>query len=151
MRGVDETLMGASNSQNVFYTYNNLTTGAMNNSWWNTAYRDINTLNGVLQYGQTIDLPDATGKAYLAQAEFLRAFWYYYLAVSFGDVPLHTTFITVPSSADSCAPIADVYAQIIKDLTEAAVDLPNTPTAPFLGKAATKPSIQHLFSGCEKI
>ncbi|MFN8291416.1 MAG: RagB/SusD family nutrient uptake outer membrane protein [Chitinophagaceae bacterium] len=142
--GVDETLMGASNSTGPFYTYNNLTTGAFNNSWWNTAYQDINTLNGVLQFGQTINLTPATRAQYLAQAKFLRAFWYYHLVITFGSVPLHTTFITVPSSADSRAPIADVYAQIIKDLTEAAADLPNTPTAPFLGKAATKPAALFL-------
>ena len=142
--GVDETLMGASNSTGPFYTYNNLTTGAFNNSWWNTAYQDINTLNGVLQFGQTIDLPSATRVQYLAQAKFLRAFWYYHLVITFGDVPLHTTFITVPSLADSRAPIADVYTQIIKDLTDAAADLPNVPTAPFLGKAATKPAALYL-------
>ncbi|WP_336517658.1 RagB/SusD family nutrient uptake outer membrane protein [Pollutibacter soli] len=142
--GTDETLMGASNSTAPFYTYNNLTTGAMNNGWWNIAYQDINTLNGVLEYGQTVELPEATRLSYLAQAKFLRAFWYYHLVITFGDVPLHTTFITVPSSADSRAPIGEVYAQIIKDLTEAAADLPNTPTAPFLGKAATKPTALYL-------
>ncbi len=142
--GTDEYLMGASNSVAPFYTYNNLTTGALNNSWWNTAYQDINTLNGVLEFGQTVDLPEATRLSYLAQAKFLRAFWYYHLVITFGDVPLHTTFITVPSSADSRAPIADVYAQIIKDLVEASVDLPNIPTAPFLGKAATKPAALFL-------
>jgi hypothetical protein len=142
--GTDENLMGASNSANAFYTYNNLTTGAMNGGWWNTAYQDINTLNGVLEFGQTIDVPAATRAIYLAQAKFLRAFWYYYLAITFGDVPLHTTFITAPSSADSRAPIADVYAQIIKDLTEATVDLPDKPTDPFGGKAATKPAALYL-------
>ena len=137
--GTDEHLMGASNTANNFFTYNGITTGAFNNSWWNTAFQDINTLNGVLQYGQSVDLPAATKAQYIAQAKFLRAFWYYHLVITFGDVPLHTTFITTPSSADTRAPIADVYAQIIKDLTEAAADLPNTPTTPFLGKAACKP------------
>jgi starch-binding outer membrane protein, SusD/RagB family len=138
--GTDEHLMGASASSVPFFTYNGLTTGALNNSWWNTAYTDINTLNGVLQYGQTADLSATLKAQYLAQAKFLRAFWYYHLVQTFGEVPLHTTFITVPSSADSRQSIAEVYAQIIKDCTEAAADLPNTPTAPFLGKAATKPT-----------
>jgi hypothetical protein len=137
--GTDEHLMGASNTAVSFFTYNGITTGAFNSSWWNTAFQDINTLNGVLQYGQSVDLPPATRAQYIAQAKFLRAFWYYHLVITFGDVPLHTTFITSPSSADSRAPIADVYTQIIKDLTEAAADLPNTPTTPFLGKAACKP------------
>ena len=131
--GTDEHLAGASASGIQLYTYNGLTSSNFGAAW-NTAYTDINTLNGVLQYGQTVDIPDATRKQYLAQAKFLRAFWYFYLVQTFGDVPLHTTFITTPSQADSRQPVADVYAQILKDLTEAAADLPNTPTAPFLAK-----------------
>lgn len=143
--GTDEHLAGASASGIAYYTYNGLNSSS-GGGWWNTAYTDINTLNGVLQYGPGIDLPDATRKAYLAQAKFLRAFWYFHLVQAFGDVPLHTTFITAPSQADSRQPVADVYAQIIKDLTEASADLPNVPTDPFLGKAATKPVAQYLLA-----
>ena len=143
--GTDEHLAGASASSIKFYTYNGLT-GSDAEGWWNTAYTDINTLNGVLQYGQTIDLPDATRKQYLAQAKFLRAFWYFQLVQFYGDIPLHVTFITAPSQADSRQPVAGVYTQIIKDLTEAAADLPNTPTDPFLGKAATKPVALYLLA-----
>lgn len=142
--GTDEHLIGGGNAQRPFFFYENLNSTSMNNGWWNTAYQDINTLNGVLEFGQTVDLPELTRKAYLAQAKFLRAFWYYHLVLSFGDVPLHTTFITVPSSADSRAPQGEVYAQIIQDLTEASADLPDIPTAPFLGKAATKPTALYL-------
>ncbi|MBS1510337.1 MAG: RagB/SusD family nutrient uptake outer membrane protein [Bacteroidetes bacterium] len=143
--GTDEHLAGASASGIQIHNYNGLN-GSNFGAAWGTAYTDINTLNGVLQYGQSIDLPDATRKQYLAQAKFLRAFWYFYLVQTWGDVPLHTTFITVPSQADSRQPVAEVYAQIIKDLTDAAADLPNTPTAPFLGKAATKPVAQFLLA-----
>ena len=143
--GTDEFLQGASSGGGVAYTYNGLN-GSNFGAAWNVAFQDINTLNGVLQYGQTVDLPEVTRKQYLAQAKFLRGFWYFYLVQTFGDVPLHTTFITVPSQADSRQPVAQVYEQIIKDLTEAAADLPNTPTAPFLGKAATKPVAQLLLA-----
>ncbi|MBD0295316.1 MAG: RagB/SusD family nutrient uptake outer membrane protein [Flavisolibacter sp.] len=143
--GTDEHLAGASASGIQLYTYNGLT-GSNFGSAWGVAFQDINTLNGVLQYGQTIDVPEATKKQYLAQAKFLRAFWYFYLVQTFGDVPLHTEFITVPSQAAKRDPAAQVYEQIIKDLTEAAADLPNTPTAPFLGKPATKPVAQYLLA-----
>jgi hypothetical protein len=143
--GTDEHLSGASASGITQYTYNGLNSSTFGGAW-NTAYTDINTLNGVLQYGQSIDLPDATRKQYLAQAKFLRGFWYFYLVQTFGDVPLHTSFITVPSQADSRQPALEVYAQVITDLTEAAADLPNTPTAPFLGKAATKPAALYLLA-----
>lgn len=143
--GTDEHLAGASASGIQLYTYNGLNSTNFGAAW-NIAYQDINTLNGVLQYGQTIDLPDATRRQYLAQAKFLRAFWYFYLVQTWGDVPLHLTFITVPTQADSRQPVAQVYEQILKDFTEAAADLPNTPTAPFLGKAATKPVALYLLA-----
>src|SRR5215831_13652493 len=144
--GTDEYLQGASNSAPKFFTYNGLASSDMNGSFWNNAYQDINTLNGVLQFGATINLPDATRKQYLAQAKFLRAFWYFYLVQTFGDVPLHTTFITVPTTSDSRAPMADVYIQIIKDLTDASADLPAVVTAPFLGKAAAQGAAKYLLA-----
>lgn len=144
--GTDEYLQGASNSAPKFFTYNGLQSADMNGSFWNAAYTDINTLNGVLQFGATIALPDVTRKQYLAQAKFLRAFWYFYLVQTFGDVPLHTTFITVPTTSDSRQPMADVYTQIIKDLTDASTDLPAQVTAPFLGKAAAQGVAKYLLA-----
>ncbi len=143
--GTDEFLQAASAGSGIAYTYNGLN-GSNFGSAWGVAFQDINTLNGVLQYGQTIDLPEATRKQYLAQAKFLRGFWYFYLVQTWGDVPLHTEFITVPSQAASRQPAAEVYKLIIQDLTEAAADLPDKPTAPFLGKAATKPVAQLLLA-----
>jgi starch-binding outer membrane protein, SusD/RagB family len=143
--GTDEFIQGLSAGTPIPYTYNGLNSSNFGSAW-GVAFQDINTLNGVLQYGQTIDLPDATRKQYLAQAKFLRAFWYFYLVQTWGDVPLHTEFITVPSQAASRQPAAQVYELIIKDLTEAAADLPNQPSAPFLGKAATKPVAQFLLA-----
>ncbi len=144
MAGTDEFLRAASGNS-VITTYNGLN-GSNFGAAWNIAFQDINTLNGVLKFGQTIDLPEVTRKQYLAQAKFLRAFWYFYLVQTFGDVPLHTEFITVPSQAASRQPVADVYKLIIEDLTAAAADLPNVPTAPFLGKPATKPVAQYLLA-----
>ncbi|MCF2518717.1 RagB/SusD family nutrient uptake outer membrane protein [Dyadobacter sp. CY351] len=143
--GTDEFIQGVNGGGGPAYTYNGLNSSNFGSAW-GVAFQDINTLNGVLQYGATIDLPEATRKQYLAQAKFLRAFWYFYLVQTWGDVPLHTEFITVPSQAASRQPAADVYALIIQDLTEAAADLPNQPTAPFLGKAATKPVAQLLLA-----
>ncbi len=143
--GTDEFIQGASAGTPVPYTYNGLN-GSNFGSAWGIVFQDINTLNGVLQYGQTIDLPEATRKQYLAQAKFLRGFWYFYAVQTWGDLPLNTQFITVPSQAASRQPAAQIYEQVIKDLTEAAADLPNTPTAPFLGKAATKPVAQLLLA-----
>jgi hypothetical protein len=141
--GTDEVLVGGSGNPN-FFTYNivNADVGAL----WQIAYQDINTLNGVLIFGQTAALDVTTRKQYLAQAKFLRAFYYFYLVQTYGDVPLHLDFITTSTTADSRQPVKDVYAQIIKDLTEAATELAPTPTAPFLGKAATQPTALYLLA-----
>lgn len=142
--GTDEFILGASGNA-VSATYNGLNSSNFG-VVWSTAFQNINTLNGVLEYGQTIDLPEATRKQYLAQAKFLRGFWYFYLVQTWGDVPLHTKFITVASQAAQRDPVAEVYKLIIQDFTDASNDLPNTPTAPFLGKAATKPVAQLLLA-----
>ena len=142
--GTDEFLMGQSGNS-IICTYNGL--NATNfGAAWAVAFQDINTLNGVLQYGQGINVDSVTKKRYLAQAKFLRGFWYFYLVQTYGPVPYHTTFITVPSQADRRSSVDSIYSLIIQDLTEAANDLPNTVTAPFLGKAATKPVAQFLLA-----
>lgn len=160
--GVDETLVGAGSGTggNAFGTYTNYVRNLSDvynalGGVFNIAYQDINTLNGVLQYGPTAFTDPTTRTQYLAQAKFLRAFYYFHLVQTFGDVPLHTTFVTEPTLSDSRAPIADVYTQIIKDLTEASTELqtkagetiPSTGAAsPFAGQAATRATALYLLS-----
>jgi len=137
MIGTDETMEGGGASNyHQLATYNGLTGGNSNGGFG--FYTDINTLNGILELGPTTPgLDAATLNAYLGQAQFLRAFLYFYLLQTYGNIPLHTTFITTPSQADAPAPPNDIYKVIVQDLTNAISNLPNTPTAPFLGKAAT--------------
>jgi hypothetical protein len=67
---------------------------------------------------------DETAKAQiLGQAKFLRALGYFYLVRLYGDV----TLVTTPEeqlAAQGRAPKEQVYAQIIKDATEAEATLP---------------------------
>lgn len=137
--GTDEFIQGASSGGGPVHTFNGLNSTNFGSAWA-ASFTAINTINGVLKYGQNIDLPEATKKQYLAQAKFLRGFWYFYLVQTWGDVPLHTEFITLPSQSAKRDPASEVYKLIIQDFTEAAAALPDKPTAPFLGKAATKPA-----------
>jgi hypothetical protein len=98
-----------------------------------------------LQYAPSVNIPAATKTQVVAQAKFLRGFCYFYLVTTFGQVPLHTTFNTEASAADAPASLTDLYAQIIKDFTEAATDLPNTPAAG-TGKPATKATALYLLA-----
>ena len=146
--GTDESLRGAAADVQHWFTYNNaqiVTSANDYTGFWNSMFININTLNGVLEYGANANIPAATKTQLLAQAKFLRGFCYYYLVTTFGQVPLHTTFNTSASAADAPAPLAEVYAQIIKDLTEAATDLPNTPAAG-TGKPATKATARFLLA-----
>lgn len=151
--GTDEVLHGQlDNGYTNLMNYNSITSTDGNTaSLWNTAYPAINTLNGVIQFGTNMTgLDDATKKAYLAQAYFLRAFYYFYLVQTYGSVPLHTSYITTPSTADSKASVADVYTQIISDLNYAVTNLQvsspaaSDPTHPFGGKAASQATAQFL-------
>lgn len=60
----------------------------------------------------------------IAEARFIRAFTYFYLVNSFGDVPLVLSTDPNVNSALPRAPIAAVYAQIIADLKFAQATLP---------------------------
>lgn len=139
--GTDETLKGGAADVQHWFTYNNPVIKSNTNDYsgfWGSMFTDINTANGVLQFGATANIPAATKTQLLATAKFFRGFCYYYLVTTFGAVPLHTTFNTDAVASDAPAPLADIYAQIIKDLTEASADLPNS-VATTLGKPVTKP------------
>jgi starch-binding outer membrane protein, SusD/RagB family len=141
--GTDEILEGASATSPDFYTYNPMNSADEANGWWDNAYTDINTLNAVMQYARQFPADTIVDQC-IAQAHFLRAFWYYYLVTNFGDVPLHTSYITTPTLADSRQPMAQVYDTIISDLNYAAAYLQvvcpvsATSQAPFGGKAAAQ-------------
>ena len=65
--GTDEVLKGGSGNPNFFeYGIVNADIAGL----WNIAYQDINTLNGVLKYGATVDLPDATRNNILHRQNF---------------------------------------------------------------------------------
>ncbi|MCF8308156.1 MAG: RagB/SusD family nutrient uptake outer membrane protein [Bacteroidales bacterium] len=70
--------------------------------------------------------PEASQKSveYIAEAKFLRAYFYFELIRFFGDVPLITGTLSPDEYNRPRDPAEDVFAQIIADLTEAADDLP---------------------------
>ncbi|GAB2808068.1 RagB/SusD family nutrient uptake outer membrane protein [Ferruginibacter profundus] len=146
--GTDEFQKGGAADVQHWFTFNNALIKTNTNDYagfWNGMFIDINTANGVLEYGAAANLPAATKTQVLAQAKFLRGFCYFNLVTTFGAVPLHTVFNTQATAADAPAPLADIYAQIIKDFTESANDLPNAPAAG-TGKPATKATALFLLA-----
>lgn len=132
--GTDEMLRGDGSSSNLF-TYGILTSEGTAQAIWDISYQAINNCNGVIELGPAANMPAATKQAVIAEAKFLRAWYYFLLVQTFGEVSLNLNFVTEPSTSASRQPIADVYAAIIKDLKEASVELPDKPS-PSPGRAA---------------
>jgi hypothetical protein len=97
-------------------------------AYWESCFRGINKANFVINNADRIALiPDAQLSAarktkYDGEAKFMRAEYYFWLVIKFGDVPILTD---VPADIKGIArsPVADVWAQIEKDLTEATTEL----------------------------
>lgn len=94
---------------------------------WSTHYQGLLAINTVLARVPAIDMDASRRDIVLGQAKFLRAVCYFNLVRLFGKVPL----VLVPQQAGDNlnvgrSPVADVYAQIEKDLTEAEAVLPTT-------------------------
>ncbi|MCF6333172.1 MAG: RagB/SusD family nutrient uptake outer membrane protein [Draconibacterium sp.] len=85
---------------------------------WDACYDAISKANlAINNISQTPDLTDAEKNRLIAQAKFFRAYNYYYLVKTFGNVPL---ILKEYSSLENLyverSPSSQVYAQIVKDL-----------------------------------
>jgi len=107
--------------------------------FWNSAYRSIAECNIILSRGPKITMDATLQNRYLAEAKFIRALNYFNLVRIFGDVPLITAELADYKDAYSYGrkPVADVYAQIVKDLTEASTILPATYTGADIGRVTS--------------
>ncbi len=98
---------------------------------WNPAYQMINTLNAALDRGPAVQgVPASTKSRLLGEAHFLRAFEYFNLVQTFGDVTLslHENKGVVDTAFRS--PASEVYTAILQDLDSAIAKLPVTTTEP---------------------
>ena len=96
---------------------------------WNSIYDGINRTNEILlKVPPLTDLDDTEKNEILGEAHFLRALHYHNLVKLWGDVPIRLTPVTSPDEAADAvrSPVADVYAQIIADLTEAGTLITST-------------------------
>jgi starch-binding outer membrane protein, SusD/RagB family len=120
--------------------------GAMGDlaAFWDILYREIGRTNAVLDRAPAITFANPARKeARIGEAKFLRALSYFYLVQTWGDVPMPLTETVTASKDVVRVPAAQVYAQILKDLTEAEAALPVTATD--YGRA-TKGAAQFLLA-----
>jgi len=94
-------------------------------SVWTGSYQIINRANLIIAKGPDVKDDPAARDIIVGEAEFLRAWAYFELVSMWGDVPLYTEPVTTATGYKGKSPAADVYAQIISDLTDAANKLPD--------------------------
>lgn len=150
--GTDEFTHGQQVSNPSLNVYNSQLNSVLGDitAIWNNAYPAINTCNGIIEKGALATDLTATQKTQLiAEAKYLRAHWYFLLVTSYGPSTLDLgsgpfKFNTNPTNAATRAPIADVWAAIISDLTDASTDLPDA--KPSAAGHAWKASALHLLA-----
>jgi len=128
--GCDEMRLANGNRTTNAVTYNSSFNSSNEfSSWlWNNAYIFINTCNGLVDYGSKVTgITDANKKELIAEAKFLRAFYYFHLVQLFGGVTLNTHFSTAPTTSATRSSLSDCYDFIVSDLQAAVTDLNPSP------------------------
>lgn len=105
-----------------------------NTTVWQDCFVGVNRADQVLDNVPSIDMDAATKAKLIAEAKFLRGYFYYYLATYWGNVPLLLKTFT-PTDRPFTTKQADVYAQCIKDFSDAAQSLPQSYDASGRGRA----------------
>ncbi|WEK33838.1 MAG: RagB/SusD family nutrient uptake outer membrane protein [Candidatus Pseudobacter hemicellulosilyticus] len=128
---------GSITDQDEFDRFYIRTTNPFINNRWSNSYSAIARCNAILGRIEPIPMNQGLKDRITAEAKFLRALYFFNLVRSFGDVPLVLKEINNPDEGYEYGrnPKADVYAQIEKDLREAADVLPVSYTGANVGRA----------------
>ena len=93
-------------------------------SYWQFAYEGISRANNVIHAKFGADIDDDSKASYIAQAKVIRAYYYFNLVNIWGKVPLRLEPNTTANKDKPLSEVADIYAAIEKDLSDAASALP---------------------------
>ena len=95
------------------------------NQYWDDHYSLINLANTAIQTADSLKLSDNASVVNIAEAKFFRAFAYFDLVRTYGDVPKIDFRVYNASQANIAkSPAATIYALIDADLEYAAANLP---------------------------
>jgi hypothetical protein len=144
--GTDTYMNGADGSFKFMNTYTTQFDSNVSHvrEIWQEFYRGINTCNAIIERSVAVTgVSEAIKKQRVAEAKFIRAHHYFILTQLFGGVDLRLTETVAPTKEAKRASIAEQYAAIIKDLTEAIPDLEAKARSSQYGRA-TKPAAEML-------
>jgi len=101
---------------------------------WRDLYVGVFRANQVIDNVPGIEMDATMKQRVLGEAKFLRGLFYYNLASLWGNVPLMIE-TSKPEAKPSTSPVAEVWAQVEQDLSEAAAALPTSYGSADLGRA----------------
>ncbi|MFM2368012.1 MAG: hypothetical protein RL619_308 [Bacteroidota bacterium] len=108
-----------------YFSRHALTATTIPDGYWNWQYQGIFRANTLLTKLDGVDMSADLKTRFAAEAKGLRAIYYFNLVRMFKNIPLTLEPLTAVNMYDiEQSNPADVYAQIEKDLMEAAADLP---------------------------
>lgn len=122
MTGTSKTETGQNSDLNNMFGLVFNGDNLMIRNWWNALYSVVAQANLVIQGVPPISpMDEAQKKKIIGEAQFLRAWAYFYLVRLWGDVPLMLTPVTAtsPDFYASRTAAETVYNQIVTDLTAA--------------------------------
>lgn len=106
---------------------------------WRVHYKAIGDANMVIARTKQTNFADSFKDGIIAEASFLRAFYYFQLTLMWGDVPLWTDELTGENLKEISnlprTPQKKIYEQIINDLLLASEILPEERVQSGLGRA----------------
>lgn len=116
-------------------------------SLWNGSYIRIAICNDFLENVVNVNMDETRKKRMIAEARFIRAAQYFYLAQFWGDVPLVSKTLT-PDEANNLTKTskADIISFVIDEFKAAAADLPlfRDIPAPEFGRAPKQAALAFL-------
>lgn len=123
----DELYNTSSNTDVDQFTNNSLlaNNGIIKSNFWSEAYSRIYHANAIIEgLDKSKTLTDSVRRQLKGEALFVRALFYFYMVNLFGDLPLVMSTDYEYNSKLARSPAAEIYTQIITDLTSAQTLLP---------------------------
>lgn len=124
LMGTDMYMRGGDGSQHACYgaylAGNMSPSNGTISDLWNNNYNGIATVNTALEAVESVQgIDESILKHRRGELLFLRAYYYYMLVIHYGDIPLTLNTINSPKTDYVRVPQKEIWAQIIKDATEA--------------------------------
>jgi len=112
---------------------------------WSLLYEGITRCNIVLNKVPAIEMDPLLKSRVLAEAKFLRSWYYFQLINIFGDVPIVLEPLSSEQLQIAQSPVKDIFETVIElDLIDAATQLPDKYTGSDVGRATKGAAIALL-------